>query len=162
MALPVSFYSLSINDSTVKENGQPESGNIQLPVTTLTAANYVAKKTLIDNLEASLSALITGVIGKRDIVIERDLVSASPAGSPASQREIKLLLRYHDNTTQEKFRASLPTFDLTTLPTHSEFLDLTAGAGLSLKGDFEAIVVSPADASHTVTLDSAQFVGRNT
>lgn len=162
MALPVSYYSKTYNDNTVKSNGEPESASIQLAITTLTAANYVAKKALIDNLAAAMNDLAIGQPAKSEIVIDRELLSTLPASSTAAQRENKLLLRYHGNTLNKKFRASLPTFDLSTLPNHSEFLDLTAGLGAALKTAFEAIVVSPDDSSEAVTLDSAQFVGRNT
>jgi len=161
MALPTSFYGQSIYDSTVKGNGQPESSSWSVPVHTLTAANYVAQSALIAALASAVAALLLGNLHQHETVIERILVSDLPAASQLAQRENKLLLRYHDVSTLEKFRVSLPTFDLTQLPLHSEFLDLTAGNGQALKTAFEAIVLSP-NGANAVLLDSAQFVGRNT
>jgi len=64
-------------------------------------------------------------------------------------------------TTGQKYRVSLPTADLSVLPNNSEFLDLTGGVGLALKDAFEAVVRSPGNGANAVTLDSVQFVGRN-
>jgi len=84
------------------------------------------------------------------------------ASSASAQRENKLLLRYHDATSFQKFTVSIPTFDLSLLENNSEFLDLGGTEGAALKSAFEAIVKSPANSSNSVVLDSAQFVGRNT
>jgi hypothetical protein len=162
MTLPVSFVSQVLLDNTVKANGEPESASYALPVTTLTAANYVAKKALIDVLTVAVGGVTLGNVKKTEVTILRDITAASPPSNIAAQRENKLLIRYHDAITLQKYRASIPTFDLTTLPAHSEFLDLTAGVGQALKDAFEAIVVSPGDSANSVVLDSAQFVGRNT
>lgn len=162
MALPVSYYGQSIYDSTVKSNGQPESSSWAVAVTTLTAANYVAQTVLIDALAAAVADLVLGNLHQTDVVIKRALVSNLPAATQLAQRENKILLRYHGVTLLKNFRVSIPTFDLSLLPLHSEMLDLTAGVGAALKTAFEAIVKSPDDGSEVVILDSAQFVGRNT
>lgn len=162
MAKPVSFYGQSIYDSTVKGNGQPESSSWQIAVLTLTAANLVARTALIAALAAAVDAVVIGNLHQSEIVVNRSLISDLPAVTQLAQRENKLLLRYHSGTTLERFRVSLPTFDLSTLPLHSEFLDLTAGVGLALKDAFEDIAVNPNLADDAVILDSAQFVGRNT
>lgn len=163
MALPVSFSSMTINDNTINQKtGEPESTNWSVPVTTLTAANYVAKKALIDDLNTAVDSIIIGMIAKKEVVIDRTLVSALPAASTLAQRENKWLLRYVDTVTSQKFRVSIGTADLTELPDNSEFLDLTAGDGLALKTAFDAIVVSPDNSSNAVSLRSVQFVGRNT
>lgn len=159
---PVSFFTQTLFDNTVKSNGQPESTSWSVPVTTLTAANYVAKKTLIDALVGAVANFTLGSINKNIVVIDNELVSTLPASSTLAQRENKLLLRYHGATSFHKFQVSIGTFDLTTVIPHSEFIDLTAGFGLTLKTQFELIVVSPDDSSEAVILDSGQYVGRNT
>lgn len=161
MAPPLSFANWRYNDNTVKSNGEPESATFTLAIPTLTAGNVAATATLVGNLTTAISALVLGVLAQTELVFEREVVASTPAASQLAQRENKLLLRYHGITAQKKFRASIPTLDLTTLIPNSEFLDLTAGDGLALKTAFEAVVRSPDDASETVILDSAQFVGRN-
>lgn len=162
MTLPQSFISLTFNDNTVRANGTPESGVVSLPVTALTAANYTAKKALIDALITAMEGITIGNPAKSEVVIDRQVISTSPAATAQAQRENKFLMRYHGNTLGQKFQASIPTADLDQLMTNSEFVDLTAGNGLALKTAFEAIVVSPNDGGEGTVLDSVQFVGRNT
>lgn len=161
MALPVSFWGQTLNDNTLKSNGEPESGNFRLPITTLTAANLVAQQALLATLAAAIAGVTMGTVRHTTTLLEETVGTSNPAASTLAQRENKYLLRMHDVTTGQKFRASLPTADLSILPNNSEFLDLTAGAGQALKDALEAVVKSPFDASHAVSLDSAQFVGRN-
>jgi hypothetical protein len=162
MALATSYFSQTIYDSTMKPNGTPESTNWRVPVATLTAANLVAKTALIQALIDAVADLTLGNVGSNEVVQDRDIVSVAPAASQLAQRENKLLLRYSDGATLQKFSVSIGTFDLSALPLHSEFLDLTAGEGLALKTAFDAIVVNPTASANPVTLNSAQFVGRNT
>jgi len=162
MALPVSFVSLTLNDNTIRANGTPESGSVSLPVTTLTAGNYTAKKALIDALITAMEGITIGNPAKSEVVIERVVISVNPASTVQAQRENKFLVRYHSATLGQKFQASIPTADLDQLIANSEFIDLSTGTGAALKSAFEAIVVSPNDAAEAVVLDSVQFVGRNT
>jgi hypothetical protein len=153
--------SWTYNDNTVKSNGAPESSNLEIAIIPLTAANVVATSTLVDNLTAAIEAVSLGNLAKTSLTFERDFISSAPASLQAAQRENKLLLRYHGSTSNRKMTKSIPCFDLTLLPNHSEFLDLTADEGLDLKTAFEAVVRNDQDESETVILDSAQFVGRN-
>jgi len=162
MAVPVSWYSETIADNTVKSNGKPETGVWQVPVVALSAANVVAQEALLLTLSSAVANFTLGNLIRTQLVFERDEVSSAPAALQAAQRENKLLLRYHGATSNQKFIVSIPTFDLTTLPNHSEFINLTAGDGATLKAAFEAVVRSPNDDSEVVILDSGQFVGRNT
>jgi hypothetical protein len=161
MALASSFFTTTYNDNTIN-NGKPESTSASFPIITLTAANLVATETLVGNLENAIADIVIGQLAKTEYTLNRLKISDDAAGDVAAQRENKWLMRYHGNNLKEKFRISLGTADLQVLPNHSEFLDLTADPGLALKTAFEAVVRSPGDAAETVTLDSVQFVGRNT
>jgi len=163
MPLPVSFASVTIADNTInKRTGRPETSNTTVAITTLTAGNVVAQQALVADLNAAVAAITLGVIRTSETTFTRNLVSASPAASVLAQRENKWLFRYHGNSTFQNFTVSYGTADLTLLESGEEYLDLTADEGLAVKTAFEAIVKSPNDASETVTLDSVQFVGRNT
>lgn len=162
MATPQSFYSETIADNTVNRAGKPESSTWAVAIAELTAANVVAQEGLLTTLSAAVGNVILGNLLRTQIVLSRDEISSAPAALQAAQRENKLLLRYHGATSNQKFSVSIPTFDLTLLPNHSEFLDLTAGDGATLKSAFEAVVRSPNDDTEVVILDTAQFVGRNT
>lgn len=162
MALPDSFLSVTVADNTVKSNGNAETGSFRVPVTTITAANYAAMITALDALKAAIQGITLGRFVRE--VVESDVtqISATPATDPLAQRENKWLCRYHGNTLGQKFNVSLPTADVSLHMTNSEFLDLTGGVGGTFKTAFEAVVKSPNDAAESVTLDSVQFVGRNT
>lgn len=161
MPLPVSKYTLSIYDNTVKGDGTPESTSFSIPISTLTPANVAATVTLTGNLQTALAAITLGQFAKADIGYSSTLLGASAATDPLAQRENKWLFRYHDSTNFQKFQVSCGTADLTFLMANSEYVDLATGAGAALKTAFEAVAVSPNDASHSVILDSVQFVGRN-
>jgi len=161
MALPVSFYTLTIADNSVRANGSPELTTTSFPVTTLTPANVAATQALMGALAAAIAGITIGEVQKNETVYARNLLSASPAASQLAQRENKWLMRAHDATTNQKFSVSVGTADLTQLPNNDEFLDMTAGVGLALKDAWEDVVVSPFDAAHATILDSVQFVGRS-
>lgn len=163
MAKATSFWGLSINDNTVKDNGQPESTAFEVAITTLDDTNVVAQEALLTSLESAIDAIVIGVLAKATLTWERAQLSLDPAASTAAQRENKWLCRYHsDEVPATKFQVSIGTADLTKLPNHKEFLDLTTGVGAAFKTAFEAVVVSPDDPTVAVKLDSVQFVGRNT
>lgn len=163
MPLPVSFWGVTLADNTVNtRTGRPETTNANVAITTLTAANVVAQQALLSTLSGAIAAVTLGVIRTSETVFTRNLLSASPAASVLAQRENKWLCRYHGNSTFQNFSISLGTADLSLLDSGSEYLDLTADEGLALKDAFEAVVKSPNDSSESVTLDSVQFVGRNT
>lgn len=162
MATPVSYYSVTVADNTKKNGGQgaPETAIWRVPITTLTPANVAATETLCGNLLTAVQAIILGQNQTTRLTYAETFLSADAAASNLAQRENKWLVRYHDATTQLKFSVSIPTTDLTKLPAHEEFLDLTAGVGLAFKTAFEAVVVSPDDSANSVVVDSVQYVGR--
>jgi len=163
MAQPISFYSITLADNTVKQNGEPETTTMVVPCTTLTPANVAAQVTLGGNLRVALAAVVLGNFLKNETTYARTITGNGPAATTAAQRENKWLFRYHDAVTYQKFQVSIGTADLAQLPNNSEFLDLDdAGDGEALKTAFEAFVVSPADPTHATILDTVQFVGRNT
>lgn len=162
MPLPVSNYSVTLADNTLKANGEPETTNFSVPITTLTAGNVVATVTLLGNLAAAIAGITLGNFLKNETTYSKAIQGVGPAASNLAQRENKWLIRYHDATNFQKFQSSVGTADLSLLPNNVEFLDITATEGLALKTAFEAVVVSPSDSSHLVVVDSIQFVGRNT
>lgn len=161
MALPVSFYTITIADNSVRSNGSPETTSTSFPVTTLTPSNVAATVTLMGTLASAIAGVTIGEFQKNETVYSRNILSIDPASSQLAQRENKWLCRAHDATTNQKFSVSIGTADLTTLPNNEEFLDLTASVGLALKDAWEDVVVSTFNSSNASILDSVQFVGRN-
>lgn len=162
MTVATSFWEISINDNTLKNNGEPEHASMSVAITTLNAGNLAATATLIAALKTAALAVIKGNVRQDTTTLLRPIPSVSRPSDTAAQRENKWLLRAHGATSGQKFRYSLPTADLALLPDGSEYLPLDADEGLALKTAFDAVVRNPNDASELLVLDSAQFVGRNT
>jgi len=163
MPLPVSYYGITIADSTQKKNGEPESTSSRVPTATITAANYDAQIGLASAFKSALDAIVIGNLLKDTVTAAESSIGTGIAGTSLAQRENKWLCRYHDATTNQKFQVSFGTADLSLLPLGTEFLDLAdAGVGAAFKTAFQNLVKSPSDVSHSVILDSVQFVGRNT
>jgi len=92
--------------------------------------------------------------------IQKDVGSSAIPANKFAQRELKWLCKYTDNTTLDRFRFEVPCADASLLGTSTDFLDLSAGAGLALKTAFQAIARSKN--GNAVTLNSVELVGRNT
>jgi hypothetical protein len=96
--------------------------------------------------------------------IGEDAVAGSNTGKSTiaeSQREKKWLLRFHRASDASKaYTREVPCADLNELSTDGQFIDLSAGNGLTLKTQFEILAADPDDES-AVVLDSVEFVGRN-
>jgi len=157
MALPISF----LGESTIDYSN--ESAGWEVPVITLTAANFTAQAALHAALIAAVATIKLTTTNKTTLVANRAKIGATPPTNPLAQRENKWLLRYHDAVTLQKFQVTIPGADLGLLSSspQTDFMDTSLGAWTSLKSAFEAVVVSPDTAANAVILDSAQFVGRN-
>lgn len=160
MALPVSFYGVTVADNTVNPNGSPQTATWRVPIITLTPGNVAATATLAGNLLTAVQAICLGANQQTRLMYDEAFLSSTPAASKLAQRGVKWLVRYHDSVTEQKFTVSLPCADLTKLPDHEEFLDLTAGDGLAFKTAFEAVVVSPDNSANSIVVDTVQYVDR--
>lgn len=154
-----SQYELTYNDNTTSAGGIPEKGRVRFNIVDLTAGNLAATQALLATLLASIQAIVIGELHKERITLSDTLSSSAPAASPLAQRENKWLVRYTDVTTHRVFKGEIPTADLSLLASNSEFLDLSAGAGLAFKNAFEAVVKSID--GNAVQVISVQFVGRS-
>lgn len=161
MALPISFYGITVADNTKKANGEPETTSMRLPTADIDETNFDAVVSAASAFKTALDAVIIGNMLQDRITAAENSIGTGIAGSTLAQRENKWLFRYHDTVTNQKFQASIGTADLTLLPSGSEFLDLSVNPGLALKTAFQNLVKSPADSTRSVILDSIQFVGRN-
>ncbi len=124
----------------------------------LTAGNIVAQEALQDTLITATAGLVNGSLYQTTrIASVEEGSSARPAKDV--QREIKLMVRWHAGS--EKHRTELPTFDLSTIVDGTEYVDMTAGAGLAFVNAFEAYVTGD-DGITAATVDSLTYVNRNT
>lgn len=109
-------------------------------------------------LIASINALSNGGFGRQEISV-KTLVAAGTNARPAAetdQKEIRFRVGYQDNVTLKLYSFTIPVADLTLLAANSEFVDLTAGAGLALKTDFE--LYGQSELGNAITLYEIRFV----
>lgn len=161
MAVPISYASVEIADNTLKSNGKPETSTCRFAVDTATPANVATIEGNIGGFVAAMVGITLGRIVKQEFIYSVTQNDKIPAASKLAQRENKWYLRYHNPNTHLSFGISYPCADLTKTMANSEFVDITAGAGLAVKTAFEQVVVCPDDPLTFGILDSIQFVGRN-
>jgi len=145
------------NWSTIDHDG--EGSSIGVRIVDLTAGNIAAQLTAIGLLEDALQAVTLVGFTKLDVLAVTTLIGdPQPSADGNAQRETKWLVSGTDSagfsTTIE-----IPGADLTLLPSGSASLDLTAGAGLTLKNALEAVWRSKQ--GNAVTVDSVKHVSRN-
>lgn len=136
-----------------------EPSNVGVHVAAYTAATFDAQQTALDSLKAAINAV--SLLNERSDtrivnVIKSPLVY--PA-DPDAQREKKWLVRATDNVTGKSVQFEIPGADLSLLTAQSDSMDITAGAGLTLKNEVEASVKS--DIGNAVTVSDVIYVGRN-
>jgi hypothetical protein len=99
------------------------------------------------------------------VLIYDTFISGLLPVSNFARRELKLLLRYQGDVTGDIFTLEIPTPDLAALTMETgdaNFVNLAdAGVMAQFVTDFVALARSPVDDTETVTILSAQVVGRN-
>jgi hypothetical protein len=137
-----------------------ESGNHRFETTMLTAANWAAQATLRGDYAIALNNIILGVRARYRYG-NRTIVSTSAASAPVAQRELKMLVQYHDTVTGDAIKpVELPCPNLNNLDPgdHTHFYIGDADVIDALITAFEAYVVSPA--GNAVEVDELSLVGR--
>lgn len=119
--------------------------------------------------DAAITAIFSAVQGitvggeQKSVLVteeDKDAGTLGAAASQLAQREVKLSLRGTDQVNGKTVTAEIPCFDLTTLPTGLEELDLSAGVGLALKTAVDAEWLSID--GNAVVLEEAVFITRKT
>lgn len=135
-----------------------ELGSVGFRFVLLTAANFDATNTLMDNLITAVTAVQTGVLEVETRIALRDDNNALPPADPFAQRETKWLVRARDSAG-DAVQFEIPCADLSLLVLNSSNMDITAGDGLALVTAIEAGVLSKAGLA--ITVDEVIHVGRN-
>jgi len=166
MGLPAGAYSpyrLSLKDIS------KEIGTFSVYGLLLDAETWDDNQALATSFFNSLNAITLGVAVEQEY---GTLNILNPVGFPSSssaQRENKLLVRFYDSTTYEKFTATIPTIDTPNLVFETDAKDFVSktvwGAGGAVMTTFvtnwQAFVVNPRT-NNLTTISSLEFVGRNT
>lgn len=112
---------------------------------------------VVDNIDAII--LGSAASGVKTVSTVIDAGSAAPPADENAQRANKWLLRVQDAVNGKIFTHEIGTADNAQLPSSTDdYLDLSAGAGLALKTNFEAVYESPY--GNAGTLLSVQQVNR--
>lgn len=150
---------------TIQSIVTKEKSPINMDIDTLTAGNVAAFVTAFGTYKTALAAILLGVIRHEQIRFTDTLLDASLPASNHARRETKLLLRYSGDTTGDKFTSEIPCPDLAVLTMESGDANFVQLADASVMATFvtaaEAVMASPNDPTETVTINSAQVVGRN-
>jgi len=135
--------------------GQPSSA--RLPV-----ADGITD-VLITTLFDAAVAMSIGAAGQSSLDISA-FKDAGPGGNPADKKaqiESKWLVSYHDSVVvTDEYTLEIPGADAALLAAGTDNMDLSAGAGATLKTQIEATVVAPRT-GNAVVVDEVVRVGRN-
>lgn len=133
-----------------------DSSSVSLPV-----PDGVADAALTDLFNA-VDGVIIGNLGQStlNVATPKDTGPGGNSADPYATRKLKWLCRYHDAVTLEKLQLEIACPDMNLLTGNTDFADLSAGAGLAFKGDFELSCFARRT-GNAVVLDSVELRGRN-
>lgn len=146
-----------------------EPSKFEVYVGAITALSIAGFLTAFGNLQTAADAITLGVKRKQQWIGDDSTISNEWSDNPLAQRENKLELQYMDTTTEEIFRVTIPTIDLTKLV----FVP-GGGDNVLFEGDdasdevkalvtaFEAIGRTPRSDTNSIQVVGARFVGANT
>lgn len=141
-----------------------EATNHSISGIAVTAANYDAQVALIAAYDTALQNIIIGELQVADFHADIFEISSALPTNNFAQRELKLLIRYQGDTNGDIFTISIGCPDLAnlTLLGSTDFIDLADGGIMAAwVTAFEALARVPGVPGETVTVLSAQIVGRN-
>lgn len=149
-------YSMSLVDFSDEVSGWSATTEL------ITAVSLPQVLTLLTNLETALAPLVLGtIIKKQQTVFENTFARTLPT-DPNAQRERKLLVLYHDNTTGKAFRVTIPCAKYTGyLVAGTDLYDLANTDVAAFVTAFQNAFRSPDDSTHGITVDKIVAVGRN-
>lgn len=150
---------------TIQSIVEKETSHFGFDHITLTPANVAAFVTDYDSFTTALDAIIRGVIRTEVIKYQDTLVSGAMPASQDARRELKMLVRYTGTISGDKATMEIATPDLSALTLETgdaNFVNLADGGVMAaFVTEFEGIVRFPGAPTETVTIQSAQIVGRN-
>jgi hypothetical protein len=153
------YYPLSVS---YKDHTQ-EIGRLRVFSLQTNGDDFADNQTTVEALIAALNAATISVLVDWDWGSLTVVDPITFPGSPSSQRENKLLVRYHDSVTLKKMTASIPCINLPALVFLSEAKDFVSMASPSfiptLVSAWGDAVVNP-ETGNLTTVDSLEFVGR--
>jgi len=134
-----------------------ETGRVEIHTGNVTAASLPGLLTEVGALRGAIEGITIGVMAKESLSVFETQLSAASAASPLAQKGVKWTVGYSDVTAffddpvnaipnagyQKIFTFTIPTADLTLLPSGEEELDLTVNPGLAFVTALENTARSP-------------------
>lgn len=136
-----------------------KTGTSKVNVTTLTAANFNAQDTLFGTLQTAVAAVSTATLVEAFVDTQITTHAKTPPTDQTSTRASKWLVRAVDQINSRAVTFTIPSADQTLLTNNSPFLDLTSGAGATLKTAVEGYVLSVD--GNAITVLSVEYVPRS-
>lgn len=124
----------------------------------LTAGNFAAQGTLMDNILAAQQALQIGHVFQDARLASVDDI-AGVIASPYAQRELKWLVSFTDQVLGSRHSLEVPAPALTFLVTGSDLIDMGDAAVTTYIAALEAYV--RINGTNAVNVDTIRLVGRN-
>lgn len=138
-----------------------ERGSFKVDGKTLTAANFDAQVAAWADILAAADALCLGA--RIEDTYNDQSVYGVAAPTNGAAREVALQLIFMDATSGEKWRANLPTLDISLIVYDTNYgakdvVLMTSTEVAALIDALEGFVVNPANQAHTVTVIGARVV----
>ena len=150
---------------TIQSIVKKETSHFGFDHITLTPANVAAFVTDFNLFTDALDAIIRGVIRTEVIKYQDVFVSGAMPASQDARRELKLKINYLGSISEGTATMEIATPDLSALTLESgdaNFVNLADGGVMAaFVVEFEKTVRFPGAPTETVTVTSAQIVGRN-
>ena len=136
-----------------------EGTNLGFFVKDMTGVTFDADIILFQTAQAAVQGVsLIAFLGAIYPGLDEARENAAPASSNA-QRELKWNVTLLDTVTQKLSRFEIGGADTTLLIANTDLMDLSAGAGLTLKTDLESSIISVDN--NAITVEEARLVGRN-
>lgn len=124
-----------LNMSFLDYSGEVSTVGVHL--VTLTAGNFAAQDTVMDNLVSAISGVSLGNLQKDARLAEETKFAVGNPANAFAQRELKWLVRCRDaNGNPAGFE--IPCADLSLLSPNTDKLDVTTAEGIALVAAIEA------------------------
>jgi hypothetical protein len=141
---------------TLRDNSA-ETGRVEIHTGDVTASSLPGLLTQVGALRTAIDGITIGVMAGEALSVFETKLSSASAASPLAQKGVKWTVGYADITAffddpvnaipnagyNKIFTQTIPTADLTLLPTGEEELDLTANPALAFVTAFENTARSP-------------------
>lgn len=136
-----------------------ETSSVQFTTVPITAANFDAQVTAMNNLSTAILGVQTEAsLQSKMLTAVDDFISRAKADDKTTQREHRWILTLEDTVTHRLTTHQIPQADVSLISTDSDVLDLSTGPGATLKTAVEAMARFPGT-NNTVNLLSVTYTG---